>query len=290
MDTDLEGPIAAPETAADPPGAGSPRRDRRWFLAAMTGGLAGAVTAGAIGALVDDGSGGSSTAATSTSTTTGATVQAASDTSVTSVGAVLAVAQPSVVAIDFDTTEQYGPFSVQGTGAGSGLVISTDGLVLTNDHVVSGASNIKVTLSDGTTLDASVLGSDSAHDIALLQLEGGTGLTAATLGSSDALRVGDDVVAIGNALDLEGTPTVTKGIVSAKDRSLSSTDGTTLDHLIQTDAAINSGNSGGPLLDMTGAVVGINTAIIQDSENLGFSISIDSIKPLIDGLRSGTAS
>ena len=111
-------------------------------------------------------------------------------------------------------------------------------------------------------------------------------LPAATLGSSDALQVGDGVVAIGNALDLDGSLTVTSGIVSAKERSLTSSDSSVLGHLIQTDAAINSGNSGGPLLNMAGEVVGINTAIIQDSQNLGFSIAIDSVKPLITTLQN----
>ena len=162
---------------------------------------------------------------------------------------------------------------------------ASDGLVLTNAHVVENATNLSVTLSDGTKYSATIVGSDATRDIALVQIQGASNLPAATLGSSDALQVGDGVVAIGNALDLDGSLTVTSGIVSAKERSLDNGDGSTLGHLIQTDAAINSGNSGGPLLNMAGEVVGINTAIIQDSQNLGFSISIDSVKPLITSLQ-----
>jgi putative serine protease PepD len=202
------------------------------------------------------------------------------------VHSVVEKAQASVVAIEFQTTSRRGPYTVQGSGAGSGVIISSDGMVLTNAHVVESASNLTVTLSDGTKYDAVVVGSDSSRDIALLQLQGATNLSAATLGSSDSLRVGDSVVAIGNALGLDGTLTVTSGIVSAKDRSLTSSDDSVLANLIQTDTAINSGNSGGPLLNMFGEVVGINTAIIQDSQNLGFAIAIDSIKPLIDTLQN----
>jgi S1-C subfamily serine protease len=109
----------------------------------------------------------------------------------------------------------------------------------------------------------------------------------AELGVSADLVVGDPVVAIGNALDLGGPPSVTTGIVSAKGRTIAATDSLVLDDLIQTDAAINPGNSGGPLVNATGQVVGINTAIIADSENIGFSIAIDSLKPLIDDIREG---
>ena len=166
------------------------------------------------------------------------------------------------------------------------MIISSDGLVLTNAHVVENATNLQVNLSDGSKYAATVVGSDASRDIALLHLQGASNLPAATLGSSDALQVGDGVVAIGNALDLDGSLTVTSGIVSAKERSLTSSDSSVLGHLIQTDAAINSGNSGGPLLNMAGEVVGINTAIIQDSQNLGFSIAIDSVKPLITTLQN----
>jgi putative serine protease PepD len=223
---------------------------------------------------------------TATPVTAPTAVNTALTSSTSDVRSVVEKAQSSVVAIEFKTTSRRGPYTVQGSGAGSGVIISSDGLVLTNAHVVENASNLSVTLSDGSKYDATVVGSDASRDIALVHLQGASNLPAATLGSSDALRVGDGVVAIGNALDLEGTLTVTSGIVSAKDRSLTSSDNSVLANLIQTDAAINSGNSGGPLLNMAGEVVGINTAIIQDSQNLGFSIAIDSVKPLIDSLQN----
>jgi S1-C subfamily serine protease len=190
---------------------------------------------------------------------------------------------PSVVSIQLGQAsgDQVVPFA-----AGSGVIISADGLVLTNAHVVEGADVIQVRLSDKRTIRADLVGTSPSHDIALVRLRETTNLVPATLGSSDATQVGDQVVAIGNALALGDTPTVTTGIVSAKGRTLE--DGqTTLKNLIQTDAAINHGNSGGPLLNAAGQVVGINSAGIPDAENLGFAIEIDAIRPLIDELKTG---
>ena len=193
---------------------------------------------------------------------------------------ILAKAQPSVVSI---TTG--GADSIFG-GAGSGVVISADGLILTNAHVIEAASgDISVRFNDGQVANASLVGASTKDDIALLQAER-TGLTPATLGSSANLLVGDDVVAIGNALALGDEPSVTRGIVSAKNRSIN--DGKiSLDNLIQTDAAINPGNSGGPLINADGKVVGINTAIIAGSQNVGFSLAIDPIRELIKELKAG---
>src|SRR5690606_23084488 len=123
-------------------------------------------------------------------------------------------------------------------------------------------------------------------DLAVVQTQGVDDLVPAELGSSDDLRVGDEVIAIGNALNLGGEPTVTRGIVSAKERSLSA-EGIDLEDLIQTDAAINPGNSGGPLVNAAGQVVGINTAIVADAQNLGFSIAIDRAGPIIEELKAG---
>jgi putative serine protease PepD len=202
---------------------------------------------------------------------------------------VLAKAQPSVVAIHVRSTTSTGVLG----GAGTGMLISADGLVLTNAHVVSGADGgrMKVTLADGSEHDASLVGALPDDDVALIQISGVQGLTPATFGRSSDLHVGDDVVAIGNALNLGGTPTVTSGIVSAKDRTLQDDNGVQHDHLIQTDAAINPGNSGGPLVDASGAVVGINTAVLREEagtvQNIGFAIAIDDAVPLIDQIKQG---
>ncbi len=196
------------------------------------------------------------------------------------VAGVLNSSEASVVSIE--TGASNGVFG----GAGSGFVVSRDGLIVTNNHVIAGAQNIQVHFTDGSTTSASLVGSFPDDDIAMIRAKGRSNLKAARLGSSDALHVGDDVVAIGNALNLGGQPSVTLGIVSAKDRSISS-GSIRLQHLIQTDAAINPGNSGGPLVNSDGQVVGINTAIVQDAQNIGFSISIDAVKPLIDQLRNG---
>ncbi|MCU1354623.1 MAG: protease family protein [Acidimicrobiales bacterium] len=207
------------------------------------------------------------------------TAGASAPSSTLDIRRILDVAQPSVVSIQTGSAN-----SIFGA-AGSGVVISKDGLILTNAHVIEGASDISVRFNDGTASAAKVVGRSKAHDIALIKVARAD-LTPARLGSSANLRVGDDVVAIGNALNLGGDPSVTRGIVSAKDRSIS--DGkTSLDHLIQTDAAINPGNSGGPLVDASGDVVGINTAIIDGAQNVGFSIAIDSVQDLIAQLKAG---
>ena len=191
-------------------------------------------------------------------------------------------AQPSVVTLQ---TGQSSGDAVFG-GAGSGVIISDDGLVLTNAHVIAGSTRLQVTLSDGRVFDAELVGSSPDDDIALIRLDGARGLEAAELGSSDGAAVGDEVVAIGNALNLGGPPSVTRGIVSAKDRVIEAPN-VTLRGLLQTDAAINPGNSGGPLLDVQGRVIGINTAIISDAQNIGFAIPIDAVRPLIADLEAG---
>ena len=193
---------------------------------------------------------------------------------------ILDIAQPSVVSITTGSAD-----SIFG-GAGSGVVISDDGLILTNAHVIASAGGqIAVRFNDGTESPATLVGASTADDIALLKVER-TDLTEATLGSSANLLVGDNVVAIGNALALGGDPSVTSGIVSAKDRSID--DGTiALDNLIQTDAAINPGNSGGPLVNADGEVVGINTAIIDGAQSVGFALAIDQVEELIPELEAG---
>lgn len=206
------------------------------------------------------------------------------------VAQVVAAVGPSVVSI---RAQGNGGFRSVGSASGTGLIISPDGEVLTNAHVVEGATAVKVTLAgESQSRDASVIGADRAADLALLKIAGVTGLPAATLGKSSDVRVGDDVVAIGNALALKGGPTVTRGIVSALDRTLATAE-STMTGLIQTDASISSGNSGGPLVDATGRVIGINSAVAASgqgtaAENIGFAIAIDNARPVLDRLRSGT--
>jgi putative serine protease PepD len=188
--------------------------------------------------------------------------------------------RPSVVSIHTG--------SRSGEAAGSGIVLSSDGLVLTNAHVIEGASVIEVDFSDGRTAEARLLGSVPEADVAVVKaMDLAEPVTPADLGESAALQVGDEVVAIGNALNLGEDPSVTTGIVSALDRSISTPGGDTLDSLIQTDAAINPGNSGGPLVNAAGQVVGVNTAILADAQNIGFALSIDSIRSLVDDIKAG---
>lgn len=195
--------------------------------------------------------------------------------------ALLTKAQPSVVSIHVGQ-DDAGVFGA----AGSGVIVDEEGAVLTNAHVIQGETDLEVTLFDGSRLDAELVGSLPDNDVALIRIKEPQQLVPAELGSAEAARVGDPVVAIGNALNLGGPPSVTQGIVSAKDRTIP-VPGGRLEHLVQTDAAINPGNSGGPLLNAAGQVIGINTAIISDAQNIGFAISIDEIKPLLEQLKSG---
>ncbi len=175
-------------------------------------------------------------------------------------------------------------------GNGSGAIIDQQGHILTNNHVVASATALKVTLPDGRTFDAKVIGADPVTDLAVIQIPANANLPTIPLGDSSQLRVGDWVVAIGNALGLEGGPTVTQGVVSAMDRTITEQNGASISGLIQTDAAINPGNSGGPLVNLRGELVGINTAVpgptgqgVQPS-GIGFAISINEAKPIIQQL------
>jgi serine protease Do len=185
----------------------------------------------------------------------------------------------------------------QGKGVGTGFIVRPEGVIVTNCHVVQGASRITVSTSDEepTRYDARVIGGDCEHDLAVLKIQA-DGLTTVALGASEDLRLGQQVVAIGYALALEGGPTVTSGIVSSLDRTIDVPDpecsvcpedrsgvpSRTYADVVQTDAAINHGNSGGPLVDMAGRVVGINSAGSDNAENIGFAIAIDSARPAIE--------
>jgi len=201
---------------------------------------------------------------------------------------------PSIVSID-----------AKGEGSedqGTGMIISSDGMVITNNHVIAVAASggsITVTRSGSTSsLSASLIGRDPSNDVALIKIQGVSGLAPVVLGNSNKVVVGDAAVAIGNALGLAaGTPTVTSGIISALGRTVTATDESgqsseTLNNMIQTDAAINPGNSGGPLLDSAGDVIGMNTAVASGStgtsaQNIGFAIPASRIEALLPELEQG---
>ena len=172
-------------------------------------------------------------------------------------------------------------------GAGTGIVVDDEGLILTNFHVIEGATNVIVTGVDGRQRRAEVVAEASSRDLALLRLEDFEGLEPLPLGSVNDIEVGDPVIAIGNALGLDSAdPTVSAGIVSAIGRTIRTPLGT-MQELVQTDAAINPGNSGGPLLSAAGEVIGVNTAIAGNAQNIGFAISVDTAARFIDRFRLG---
>lgn len=286
--TDAPGqaPEPHPTTVRPPAESNDTKRPSISRLAgtALVAVLAGATGAGVVTLLHDD----IPAATAPTAAPTGAPARSvAFDGEATDVAQVVDDVGPAVVSIQ---TSTGGPF--RGSGAGTGIILTADGEVLTNAHVVEGARTIHVTLAgESQSRTATLVGADAASDLALLQIEEAAGLPTATLGSSETLVVGDDVVAIGNALALRGGPTVTRGIVSALGRSLETRAGTMTD-LIQTDASISSGNSGGPLVNAGGEVVGINTAVATSgagtaAENIGFAIAIDQAIPVVERLRTG---
>jgi serine protease Do len=202
---------------------------------------------------------------------------------------IVVLLRPSVVhvLIEGTTLSVFGQ-AIPTEGVGTGIVLDEEGHIVTNNHVVyidsqTPAQTITVTLSDGRQFQASLVGGDSPTDLAVLKIDADN-LTPAKLGDTAQLEVGDDVVAIGQALDLPGGPTVTRGVVSAKDRLIQE-DPYMIPGAIQTDAAINPGNSGGPLVNTYGEVVGITTQVIRGTaEGIGFAISIDTAKPVIQEL------
>ena len=197
---------------------------------------------------------------------------------------VAAAVKPSVVTVTAAGVTSVTPFSVPATGAGSGFVVATGGLILTNYHVVAGASSLTVTLDDTRQVAASVVSTDALHDLALIRVNV-AGLTPVTLGDSGTVRVGQLAIAIGSPLGTF-TDSVTQGIVSGIDRTVTVGDAAArteknLKGLIQTDAAINPGNSGGPLLDANGSVVGVITASVGSAEGMGFAVPINQAKEMI---------
>ncbi len=279
----IDDPPTPPVTAA-PPVSSARRPGGRGFrtvLAAcvLSATLASASTAALVSVAVG-GSGPASVATTPNAVVTGTR----SDTD--DITAVVAAARQSVVTITTSgmSTRGMSPFSVPATGVGSGVILTADGYILTNKHVVEGSSSLTVALSDGTEYPATIVRELPDNDLALIKIEA-TGLVPATIGDSSTLQAGETAIAIGSPLGTY-TETVTKGIISATGRDITVTDEETgrptqLHDLIQTDAAINPGNSGGPLLDASGAVVGISTAVAGNAEGLGFAIPISAASELI---------
>ena len=219
-----------------------------------------------------------------------ATATNASGTALPEIVSVADAVRPAVVfiAVEGVTADQFfQPVPV--SGVGSGVIYDESGYILTNNHVIENARTIRVVLPDGRDFPAQLVGRDPQTDLAVLKIDG-QNLPTAPLGDSDQLRVGEWVIAIGNALGLEGGPTVTVGVVSALGRSIEVPSGAVLESLIQTDAAINPGNSGGPLINLRGEVIGINTAAPGPTQTgfqpsgIGFAISINSARPIIDDL------
>ncbi len=272
------GPPGMSSAGTAAPSSGGGGSGRGGIRSALIGGLVGAIVAGGVtAAALWDRSG---TTTVATPLTAPGRPSATLSGPQLDIQALLDKVSPSVVSIH---TGVRG-----GEAAGSGVIISADGVILTNAHVVEGAESIEVDLSDGRTAEARLLGAVPDNDVAVIKAEGLQGpVTPADLGSSGELQVGDAVVAIGNALNLGEEPSVTTGIVSALNRSITAPAGNALDDLIQTDAAINPGNSGGPLINSRGQVVGINTAILANAQNIGFALSIDSIRSIVKDLEAG---
>lgn len=213
-------------------------------------------------------------------------VSFATDSTALSAAEIYQKVAPAVVMVSTKTIQTVnGWFQQEAEGMGSGFIINTDGYILTNYHVIDGASEVTVTLSDGNEVTASVVNYDSDQDVAMIKINEDIEVPGVVeLGDSDALQPGEEVLAIGNPLSKELSSTLTKGIVSALNRSIETETGVST-NLIQTDTAINSGNSGGPLINTKGEVIGINTLKASDgAEGIGFAIPINDVKVKIDSL------
>lgn len=299
-----------PAFSPEPPPASHqlhrPRRKRRMGIALIVAGtIAASAAAGGIAGTIASHTDSTASAAAGVpvSNTTANPVSNQTGTPTTTVGQVAKAALPTVVQVSVD--------SYQGKSVGSGVILSSDGLILTNNHVISDATDgngqITITFNDGKTAQASIVGADTDSDLAVIKAQGVSGLATASLGDSDKVQVGDTVVAIGSPDGLQST--VTSGIVSALNRQVTvssqsasrfSGGGSQVTYkAIQTDASLNPGNSGGPLLNASGQVIGINSAIYSPTSSynsqggsvgLGFSIPINQVKTMLGKLEAGEVS
>ena len=278
-------PLVAPIWEPPAPAGSAPRPPRNLarFGAGVLVGMA--LTGAAIGGFAV-GQDSSSTASSSTAEPNAVAEQVSASTG--SIGDLVEAARPSVVSVRQEVT-QTGPLggNSRGRAAGTGFVLSADGYIVTNNHVIAEGDSPVVTFADGTTEPATIVAGDPSRDLAVLRVDR-TDLVPLAVGDSDELRLGDQLIAVGYALDLNGEPSVTAGILSAKNRTLTEDNGAQLVNLLQTDTAINPGNSGGPLLNGRGEVVGINTAIAGQAQNIGFAIAITPVMDVLDSLRGGS--
>jgi S1-C subfamily serine protease len=201
-----------------------------------------------------------------------------------SLGNLVSNMESSVVSISVDFLSRGMFYDYTNEGSGTGFIIKADGYIVTNNHVIQDATDIEVTLQDGSNLSAQIIGSDPLSDLAVIKIDA-IDLPIVSFGDSNELRPGDWVITIGNALALKGGPSVTLGIISGLERSIETENGNLFD-LIQTDAAINNGNSGGPLITLNGKVVGINTAVLRGAQGIGFAVSSNVASPIIESLIS----
>lgn len=282
----LPSATVAGESIATPNGTATSSRPfrGRWLAGVLAISMLSAVvgSVGTVGLLTgfaatDRAAGTAPVSATSTSSTT-------TPVNITSSDAVVAVAEsasPAVVTLTVGSAGQagYGPFSVPSTGVGSGFVFDASGLILTNHHVIEGSDSITVTFKDGSELPGTVVADDTQNDLAVVKVDAPTALPTIPIGDASALKVGQQVIAIGSPLGTF-TESVTSGILSATGRTIEvgsagSRQTTTMSGLLQTDASINPGNSGGPLLDDSGAAIGVNAAAAQSAQGIGFAIPIN---------------
>jgi S1-C subfamily serine protease len=279
-------PGGAPPPPPGPPSPSSstgPGGLRSALLGAFIGALIGALVAGGVVWAVGTNTSNTTITRVAAPTPTAAARPSPQIGPTSDIAAIIAKAEPAIVAV----TINGGPNNANGA-AGTGFIITPDGYIATNNHVVEGASSIQVQFTNGNVVPAKTIGRDPSTDLAVLKIDG-TGLPAVSLGDSNAVQIGDAVVAIGNALALQGGLSVTNGIISGLNRQVPEQNGAVLVGMLQTDAAINPGNSGGPLLNAQGQVIGINTAVATpgEAQNIGFAIPISTAILVLTDLRTG---